>query len=60
MTEAIFASEYIKELALEQTFAVLTFIFANFAPSAENLFLRDLPRHARDDHRKNYNPENLR
>ena len=60
MAETIFASENIKELTLEQSFAILAFIFANIPPFAENLLLRDRPRNRGDNHRKNNQPENLR
>ncbi len=49
MTKAIFAGKNIKEFALNNSFAVLAFINTNFAPFAENFFLRNRPRNRSDN-----------
>ena len=59
MAEAIFAGENVEKFSLENIPAALAFIVAEFAPFAENFFLRHRPRDTGDDHRQNDKRENL-
>ena len=52
MAEAILARKYIKELSLDEYFAILAAIHTKFACLPEDFFVRNRPGDARDRNRK--------